>query len=337
MKLPRGRAMKLPHRRQFLHLAAGAAVLPAVAQIANAQGYPTRTITIIVPFAPGGSTDVTARIIAEHMSRTLGQQLLVENVVGAGGTTGSVRTMRASPDGYTIMMGQLGTHALSVALYPNLAYKPDADFAPIGRAVDQAMLIVARKDFPPKNLMEFVSYVKLRSTQLNAGHAGVGSITHGTCLMLNSILGVSPVLVPFNGSGPALNALVGGQTDYMCSPIPDVVQQVLSGTIKAYAIGSAGRSAALPNVPTSSEAGLPDFQAVGWYGFFSPKEVPKPMLDKLTDALDMALDDPNVRRRLLELGCDIPDKPSRGQKPLADLVKSEIIRWTPIIKAGNNG
>jgi len=329
--------MKLPHRRQFLHLAAGAAVLPAVAQIASAQGYPTRTITIIVPFAAGGSTDVTARIIAEHMSRTLGQQLLVENVVGAGGTTGSARTMRASPDGYTIMMGQLGTHALSVALYPNLAYKPDADFAPIGRAVDQAMLIVARKDFPPKDLMEFVSYVKMRTTQLNAGHAGVGSITHGTCLMLNSILGVSPVLVPFNGSGPALNALVGGQTDYMCSPIPDVVQQVLSGTIKAYAIGSAGRSAALPNVPTSSEAGLPDFQAVGWYGFFSPKEVPKPMLDKLTDALDMALDDPNVRRRLLELGCDIPDKPSRGQKPLADLVKSEIIRWTPIIKAGNNG
>ena len=271
------------------------------------------------------------------MSHTLGQQLLVENVVGAGGTTGSIRTMRASPDGYTIMMGQLGTHALSVALYPNLAYKPDADFAPIGRAVDQAMLIVARKDFPPKNLMEFVSYVKMRSTQLNAGHAGVGSITHGTCLMLNSILGVSPVLVPFNGSGPALNALVGGQTDYMCSPIPDVVQQVLSGTIKAYAIGSAGRSAALPNVPTSSEAGLPDFQAVGWYGLFSPKEVPKPILDRLTDALDMALDDLNVRRRLLELGCDIPDKPSRGQQPLADLVKNEIIRWTPIIKAGNNG
>jgi len=329
--------MKLPHRRQFLHLAAGAAVLPTVAQIANAQGYPTRTIAIIVPFAAGGSTDVTARIIAEHMSRTLGQQLLVENVVGAGGTTGSIRTMRASPDGYTIMMGQLGTHALSVALYPNLAYKPDADFAPIGRAVDQAMLIVARKDFPPKNLMEFMSYVKMRSTQLNAGHAGVGSITHGTCLMLNSILGVTPVLVPFNGSGPALNALIGGQTDYMCSPIPDVVQQVLSGTIKAYAIGSSERSAALPNVPTSSEAGLPDFQAVGWYGLFSPKEVPRPILDRLTDALDMALDDLNVRRRLLELGCDIPDKSSRGQQPLADLVKNEIIRWTPIIKPGNNG
>src|SRR2546423_625952 len=166
------------------------------------------------------------------MSRTLGRQFLIENVVGAGGTTGTTRTMRAPPDGYTIIMGQLGTHALSVALYPNLAYRPDVDFAPIGRAVDQAMLIVSKKDFPPKDLAEFVSYVKTHYTRLNAGHAGAGSITHGTCLMLNSILGVTPVMVPFNGSGPALNALIGGQTDYMCSPIPDVVQQVLGETIK---------------------------------------------------------------------------------------------------------
>ena len=184
--------MKLPHRRQFLHLAAGAAALPAVSRIARAQAYPSRTMTMIVPFAAGGSTDVTARIIAEHMSRTLGQPVLVENVVGAGGTTGTTRTMRASPDGYTFMMGQLGTHALSVGFYPNLAYRPDVDFAPIGRAVDQAMLIVSRKDFPPKDLREFVSHVKANSSQLNAGYAGVGSITHGTCLMLNSILGVNP-------------------------------------------------------------------------------------------------------------------------------------------------
>ena len=147
--------MKLPHRRQFLHLAAGVAALPAVSRIARAQAYPSRTMTMIVPFAAGGSTDVTARIIAENMSRTLGQPVLVENVVGAGGTTGTTRTMRASPDGYTFMMGQLGTHALSVGFYPNLAYRPDVDFAPIGRAVDQAMLIVSRKDFPPKDLREF--------------------------------------------------------------------------------------------------------------------------------------------------------------------------------------
>jgi tripartite-type tricarboxylate transporter receptor subunit TctC len=151
--------MKLP-RRQFLHLATGAAALPAVSRIARAQAYPSRTMTMIVPFAAGGSTDVTARIIAEHMSRTLGQPVLVENVVGAGGTTGTTRTMRASPDGYTFMMGQLGTHALSVGFYPNLAYRPDVDFAPIGRAVDQAMLIVSRKDFPPKDLREFVSTLR---------------------------------------------------------------------------------------------------------------------------------------------------------------------------------
>ena len=329
--------MKLPHRRQFLHLAAGAAALPAVSRIARAQAYPSRTMTMIVPFAAGGSTDVTARIIAEHMSRTLGQPVLVENVVGAGGTTGTTRTMRASPDGYTFMMGQLGTHALSVGFYPNLAYRPDVDFAPIGRAVDQAMLIVSRKDFPPKDLREFVSHVKANSSQLNAGHAGVGSITHGTCLMLNSILGVSPVMVPFNGSGPALNALIGRQTDYMCSPIPDVVQQVLSENIKAYAIGSPERSAALPNVPTSKEAGLPEFQAVGWYGLFAPKDVPSPVLDKLISALDLALDDMNVRKRLLDLGCDIPNKLQRGPEPLAQLVKSEIARWSPIIKTANKG
>jgi tripartite-type tricarboxylate transporter receptor subunit TctC len=199
------------------------------------------------------------------------------------------------------------------------------------------MLIVGRKDFPPKDLREFVSYVKANASRLNAGHAGVGSITHGTCLMLNSILSVSPVMVPFNGSGPSLNALIGRQTDYMCSPIPDVVQQVLSETIKTYAIGSAERSSALPNIPTSKEAGLPEFQAVGWYGLFAPKDVPSPVLDKLTSALDRALDDMNVRMRLLDLGCDIPSKAQRGPAPLAQLVKSEIARWSPIIKAANKG
>jgi len=325
--------MKFP-RRAFLHFAASAVTLPILSLVAAAQ-YPARTITLIVPFAAGGSTDVTARIIAAHMSGILSQQVLVENVVGAGGTTGTTRTMRANPDGYTIMMGQLGTHALSVALHPNLAYRPDVDFAPIGRAVDQAMLIVSRKDLPPKNLTEFVSYLKMHSSRLNAGHAGVGSITHGTCLMLSSILGVKPVMVPFNGSGPAMNALIGGQIDYMCSPVPDVVQQVLGGTIKAYAIGSAERSVALPNIPTAKEAGLPDFQAVGWYGLFAPKDVPGPILDRLSAALDETLDDTNVRKRLLDLGCDIPEKARRGQQQLATLVRSEIARWTPIIRAAS--
>jgi tripartite-type tricarboxylate transporter receptor subunit TctC len=327
--------MKLP-RRAFLHLAAGAAALPALPWIARAQAYPSRPITLIVPFAAGGPTDVTARIVGAHMSRTLGQQLIVENVAGAGGTIGSTRAMRASPDGYTVQMGQLGTHAASVALYPNLAYKPDVDFEPIGLVVDQAVLIVSKKDFPAKDLREFVTYVQANAKNLNMAHAGVGSITHFTCLLLNSTLGVKPTMVPFNGAGPAVNALVGSQVDYMCDTIPDIVQQVQGGTIKAYAIGTTERNLALPNVPTSKEAGLPEFQASAWYALFAPKGTPKAILDKLTGALDKALDDETVRKRLLDLGCDIPNKTKRGQQALTELVKSEIARWTPVIKAANN-
>jgi tripartite-type tricarboxylate transporter receptor subunit TctC len=327
--------MKLTRRRLF-HLAACVAALSSISDVSSAQIYPSRPVTIIVPFAAGGATDATARIIAQHMSGTLGQQLIVENVAGAGGTTGSIRAMRANPDGYTIMMGHVGTHAVSVGLYPNLAYRPDVDFAPIGVGVEQAVLIVGNKRFAPKDLTEFSAYVKANSDKLNTAHAGIGSITHFTCLLLNSILGVKTTMVPFNGSGPAMNALVGGQVDYMCSPIPDVVQQVQGGTIKAYAIGSATRSPALPDIPTSSEAGLPDFQASAWFAFFAPKDIPTPILDKLTDALDKALDDENVRKRLLDLGCDIPDKTKRGQQALAALVKREIARWTPVMKAASH-
>jgi tripartite-type tricarboxylate transporter receptor subunit TctC len=322
-------------RRQFLSLAAGAVALPAMSHIAKAQTYPSRTVTIIVPFAPGGGTDVAARIVGEHMSRTLGQQVIIENVAGAGGTTGSIRAMHANPDGYTLEMGHMGTHAVSVSLYPNLAYKPDVDFEPIGIVVEQPFLIVARKDFPPKNLKEFVAYVKANAEKLNMAHAGVGSNAFNFGLVLNSLLGVKPTMVPFNGGGPATNALVGGQVDYMLNGIPEVGSQIQAGTLKAYAICAAERSPALPNVPTSKEGGLPEFQASPWYALFAPKGTPQPILDKLTDALDRSLDDHDVGKRLLELGGDIPGKAKRGQQPLAALVKSEIARWTPIIKAIN--
>jgi tripartite-type tricarboxylate transporter receptor subunit TctC len=288
---------------------------------------------MIVPFAAGGATDVSARIVSEHMSRTLGQQIVIENVVGAGGTTGSTRAMRANPDGYTIEMGQLGTHAAAVALYPSLAYKPDVDFEPIGMVSGLPIVIVARKDFPPKDLKEFVSFVKANGNKLNVSHAGVGSIFFTTCLLLNSILNVKPTLVPFNGGGPAMNALVGGQVDYMCGDVGTSVSQLHAGTIKAYAIGTVERNSMLPNVPTSREAGLPEFQASAWNALFALKGTPKPILDKLTDALDKALDDATTRKRLLDLGSDIPDKASRGPQPLAVLVKSEIAKWTPIIQA----
>jgi tripartite-type tricarboxylate transporter receptor subunit TctC len=320
-------------RRHFVHLAAGAVALPAVSRIAKAQTYPTRTVTIIVPFAAGGGTDVLARIVSEHMSRTLGQQMIIENVAGAGGTTGSFRAMRANPDGHTIEMGHMGTHAVAVSLYPALAYKPDVDFEPIGLVVEQPILIVARKDFPPNDLREFVAYVKANAEKLNMAHGGVGSNVFNFGLVLNSVLGVRPTMVPFNGTGPALNALVGGQVDYMCAAIADLGPQIQGGRIKAYAIGAAERNPAIPDVPTSKEAGLPEFQASPWFALFAPRGTPRPILNKLTDALDNALDDENTRRRLIELGGDIPGKANRGQQPLAALVKSEIARWTPIIKA----
>jgi tripartite-type tricarboxylate transporter receptor subunit TctC len=319
-------------RRRFLHLAAGAAALPLTSRIASAQAYPTRPITLIVPFPPGGSTDVAARIAADHMSRTLGQQIVVQNVSGAGGTTGSTRAMRSDPDGYTILMGQMGTHAASVALYPNLAYKPAEDFEPIGLVTGFPIIIAAKKDFPAKDLKEFTAYVKANSASLNQAHAGVGSIFFTTCLLLNSIIGAKPTPVPFNGGAPAMNALVGGQVDYMCADIITGGTHHEGGRIKVYGIASAQRNPALQGVPTTVEGGLPEFQVSAWNGFLAPKGTPKPIVDKLADALDKALDDDATRKRMLVLGCDIPEKSRRGPAPFLALIKSEIDRWSPIIK-----
>lgn len=320
-------------RRKFLQLSAGVAALPALSRFARAQAYPARTITLIVPFAPGGATDVSARLIAEHMSRTLRQQVIIQNVPGAGGTVGSTRAMRADPDGYTILMGHVGTHAVAVSLYPNLAYNPEVDFEPIGLVSEFPMLIVARKDFPAKNLKEFIAYVKANDAKLNVGHAGVGSVFFITSLLLDSILKVKPTMVPFNGGLPAMNALVAGQIDYLCADATTSAPQLDAGKIKAYAIASPQRSPVLPKVPTSREAGLAEFQTSAWFGLFAPKGTPKPVIDRLTEALDKALDDEGTRKRMLALASEIPDKPRRGQQPLAALVKSEIARWTPIIRA----
>jgi tripartite-type tricarboxylate transporter receptor subunit TctC len=300
---------------------------------AAAQSFPARPVTLIVPFAAGGTTDVTARIVSEHMSRTLGQQIVIENIVGAGGTVGSTRAMRAAPDGYTIEMGQMGTHAAAVALYPSLAYRPDIDFEPIGMVSALPALIVARKDFPPSDLAEFTAFVKANSSRLNVAHSGVGSIYYTYGLLLNSILHIKPTFVPFNGGAPAINAVAGGQVDYMCGDVAASIELVHAGLIKAYAVGTAARNLMLPDVPTAAEAGLPEFQASAWNGLFAPRATPKPILDRLAGALDKALDDAGTRKRLQELGSDIPDPAQRGPQALAALVRREIARWTPIIKA----
>jgi tripartite-type tricarboxylate transporter receptor subunit TctC len=312
---------------------AGVAALAALSVPAQAQAYPTRPITMIVPFAAGGPTDIVARIVADHMSKTLGQQIVIENVVGAGGTTGATRAMRAKPDGYTIIMGHMGTHAAAVALYPKLAYHPLNNFETVGLAAGTPVLIVAKKDFPAKDLKEFAAYVKANADKVNAAHAGVGSVSFTSCLLLNSVLGVKPTAIPFQGTGPALNALLGGQVDYMCDQIVNLVPQIQSGNIKAYAIGTPERNPALKDVPTTKEAGMPEFEVSAWNALFAPKGTPKEALDKLSDALSKALDDEGVRSRLLTLGSDIPGPDRRGQAALNKLVESEIARWTPVIKA----
>jgi putative tricarboxylic transport membrane protein len=319
--------------KRLTYALASLCVLALAPGPAAAQDYPTRPITLIVPFAAGGPTDVISRIVGEHMSRTLGQQIVIENVVGAGGTTASTRAKRANPDGYTLITGHMGTHAASVPLYPNLQYHPSNDFEPISMLAGTPVLILAKKDFPPKDLKEFVSYVKANEAKLNMAHAGVGSVSFTSCLLLNSILGVKPTSIPFQGTGPAMNALVAGQVDYMCDQIVNAVPQINGGTIKAYAIGTAERNPALPDLPTTKEAGLPEFQVSAWNALFAPKGTPKPILDKLNAAVVAALDDETVRKRLLELGSDIPPKEKRTPQALAELVKSEIDRWTPVIKA----
>ena len=294
--------------------------------------YPERPITMIVPFAAGGPTDVTARIVGEHMSRTLGQQIIIENVAGAGGTTGISRAAASTADGYTIMMGHMGTHGAAPAVYPNLKYNPTRDFEPVGLAAGTPILIVAKKDFPANDLKAFVAHVKANGPKLNEAHAGVGSVSHTTCTLLHSILGVQPNRVAYRGTGPALNDLVAGQVDYMCDQIVNLTPQIQGGTIKAYAIATAERNPALPNVPTTKEAGLPEFQVSAWNAIFAPKATPKEVVAKLNDALVKALDDATTRKRLLELGGDVPDRAGRSPEALAKLVQNEVARWATVFK-----
>lgn len=308
-------------------------VLSAFSSLAFAQSYPSRPVTIIVPFAAGGPTDIIARISGEYFSKTLGQQFVVENVAGAGGTTGITRGAQAKPDGYTIMMGHMGTHGAAPALYANLKYDPTKDFTPIGLVAGTPILIVARKDFPAANLKDFVAKVKDPAAKVKQAHAGVGSVSFTTCTLLTSQLGAKSIVAAYRGTGPALNDLVDGQVDYMCDQIVNLVEQVKGGAIKAYAIATPERSPALPDVPTTKEAGLPDYQVSAWNALFAPKGIPQDVATKLNATLVAALDDPNTRKRLLELGSVIPDKAGRSPQALQKLVESEVARWNPILKA----
>lgn len=316
----------MTHFFAALLLALGSFLAPAMAQT-----YPNAPITMIVPFAAGGPTDVIARIMAEHMSRTLGQNVIVENVAGAGGTAGSLRVARATPDGYTLLMGNMGTHAASVGLYPNLAYDPRTDFAPIINAAGTPMLISAHKDFPANSLQEMVALIRADPKKYNYGHGGVGSTSHLTCIFFHHLVGAPVQHVPFRGSGPAMTALLGKQLDYVCDQTVGIVPQL--SNLKTFVVATPQRIDAAPAVPTSAEGGLPDFQAVGWNAIFAPKSTPPEIVARLNTAALAALADETVRKRLLDLGCIIA--PDAGLTPdaLGAHVRAEVDKWTPVIKA----
>jgi tripartite-type tricarboxylate transporter receptor subunit TctC len=310
-----------------------AAVAGLAATDVQAQNYPTRPITMIVPFAAGGPTDVIARIVTDHMSRTLGQQIVIENVAGAGGTTGITRAAQSQPDGYTIMMGHMGTHGAAPALYPNLKYDPTKDFAPIGLAAGTPIVIVARKDFPANDLKGFLEYLKANADKVNMAHAGVGSVSHSTGIFFNSVVKVKPTMVAYRGTGPALNDLMGNTVDFMTDQIVNVAPQIQGGNIKAFAIATPERSPVLPNVPTTKEAGLEGYEVSAWNAAFAPKGTPPDVVKKLSDALIKSLEDENTKKRLLELGGVIPSATERTPEALQKLVESEVARWTPVLKA----
>lgn len=325
--------------RRVASVVALAIVLPWLLT-ANASGqgssYPSRPITLIVPFAKGGPTDVVARIVSAEMTKLLGQPINVENVVGAGGTAATLRVAQAAPDGYTLILGHMGTHAAAVGLYPKLGYRPDTDFAPIALVTRLPVLLLARREFPARNLAEFVSYVKGHTHIVNLAHAGVGSVSYASCMLLNHLLDINPTGVPFNGTGPAMDALVAGEVDYMCDQIINAVLPLRTKVIKAYAIASAQPDPAVPEVPTAAEAGLPAFQVEAWNALFAPKGTPAEIVAVLNLAVVRALDQPDVRAPLIGLGSVVPPPEQRTPEALAALVQKEMQRWGQVLKRSSH-
>lgn len=308
----------------------------AAAQLLGSSGaanYPTRPITMIVPYPAGGPSDVVARIVADGMSKRLGETIVIENVGGAGGTIGTARAAAAPADGYTLLGASMGSHVAAPAFYPNLRYDSTKDFAPIGLTSHAPAAIVARKDFPANNLKEFIAYVRQNGDKVKQAHGGIGASSHMACLLFTSQLGLNPRLIGYRGTGPALNDLLGGHVDFFCEQVVSVASAVKSGSIKAYAVSADRPVASLPGVPPAKDAGAPDYQMDIWSAMFAPKGTPEPIRAKLVKALDETLDDPTVRDRLVGLGGRVPDKQERGPDNLAKLLKAEIARWSPILKA----
>ena len=312
----------------------GALAAVTAAWFGQGRGYPAKPVTVVVPFPAGGPSDVVARIVTDQMGKILGQTLVIENVGGAGGTIGSARVAAADPDGYTLLAGSMGSHVSAPLLTPNVKYDSERDFEPIGFTAHSPAVIVARKDFPSKDLLEFVDYVKKNGEHVKQAHGGIGASSHMACLLFALQTGIRPALVAYRGTGPALNDLIGGHVDFFCEQVVSVAPQIAAGTIKAYAISSSERLPTLADVPTAKELGV-NYQMSIWAGIFAPKGTPKDVIDKLAAALDRSLDEPAVKTKLTDLGGSIPSKDERTPAKFNSFVKAEIARWSPILRAAS--
>lgn len=320
-------------KRRVLLTAAVAAGLAAAPLSAMAQAYPTKPITVVVPFAAGGPTDALARVLTARMSEALGQTMVVDNLGGAGGTIGVNKVAKAAPDGYTVLFTHMGTLAVNIALYKTLPYDSQKDLEPVGLGGTNPMVLVTKKDLPVKNFQEFMAYVKANQKKAQYGMAGIGAASHLGGLMLNSMMKVDVLEIPYKGTGPALNDLVSGQFDYMVDQAVNVLPQIQGGNIKALGVSTLKRLPQLPDVPTIDEAGLKDYEVTIWNGFFVPKNTPKEVVAKLNQALVTALGDEKVRARLTEQAVDLPSPKEATPDALRDQLKASIDKWVPAIKA----
>jgi tripartite-type tricarboxylate transporter receptor subunit TctC len=325
--------MTLP-RRQFLHLAAGAAALPAVSRIARAQNYPAKPMTMVVPYAAGGPTDTIARILAEKMRALLGQTIIIENVTGAAGTLGVGRVARAAPDGHTISIGHWGTHVVNGAIY-ELQYHVLNDFEPVAMIATNPQIIIAKKSVPARNLAELIAWLKANSATATQGTAGHGSGSHVSGVYFQSITGTKFQFIPYRGAGPAMLDLVAGQIDIMIDQAGNSLPQIKAGTVKAYAITDSKRLAAAPEIPTVDEAGVPGLHINIWHAVWMPKGTPKEIIAKLNGAIVECLADAGIRQKLQELGQEIPSREQQNPQALYAYHKAEIEKWWPVLKAAN--
>jgi tripartite-type tricarboxylate transporter receptor subunit TctC len=311
--------------------AAAVAAAVQIAPAALAQNYPSRPITLVVPLSVGGSTDVIGRIIAQGMGEALGQTIVVENTAGAGGTIGEGRISRATPDGYTIGIGQWGTNVATGAIY-KLPYDLMKDFEPIGLIATQPFFIVARKTMPANNLKELLAYLHQNGDKTNVGNSGVGSPSHVSAILFEKAVGVKLTMVPYRGAGDSTSALLGGQIDVMLNTPALSVAQMKAGSIKVYAVTAKDRIAMAPDVPTTDEAGLPGFYFSFWHALWAPKGTPKPIVDKLNAALKTALASPSTRKKLIDLAQEIFPVDQQSPEALRKFQQAEIDKWWPIIK-----